>query len=709
MKKQNRNASTGSYKSSCKINTHTNDLPNLKKYPQNDYIITTSYNDDINYYYYNENTNNTNELNNNNNNISNTNPPSSYVERLELKIQEQAKRLHELTKYKCLCEKRLLQLNPNETLPLTENTITQHKNNNNNNVCTLQYPADNKEQKYSELKHKNKELETEKNKVIELLRQETLNNEEQRNLIAILQQTIDNDLLKNTTINQYITHDNVIDFIKLKNESENYRKQLVLSQALITSLKAEIDNLHHLNNNNNSCKPNEQPINNNNNDILLEDNLKLKTKITSQKEIISSLSKENTHLKALIEEAETKINQNYNLNSETARKVISLENENTTHKQIINEYETKFDYFNEYISNIKCSLSKTQNITQQYITMYNKMANDDLNSLLTKTFSDNILNLVSKSNQLPNIEKYSLDVNDIKLHNIIITLLNIVNNEFICLYEKLFESNDYSKESTRAIHDLESKVKLHKKDKENLNELKHQVDSLIKDNTTLQHVVDDMKSKNTKLQMNVEGLRNEKQQLIQLMQVVMKVVRREEKYKGIVLLYQEGIAVCDSVMTLRNEQLNVKMKIDMLMNSKGCVGEDGNCELGKMVEKEKNTLVQLYSELDGKVNEKEKRMNDIKNEIENSNVNTIKVDKEGYSNQIYNDNSNSNYDANLTDYDFEEQHHKINNAILNYNYYNNGMFNNNINYSPPISMNNTTLTTNGNPLNQLSYNLKHKN
>ena len=709
MKKQNRNASTGSYKSSCKINTHTNDLPNLKKYPQNDYIITTSYNDDINYYY-NENTNNTNELNNNNNNnISNTNPPSSYVERLELKIQEQAKRLHELTKYKCLCEKRLLQLNPNETLPLTENIITQHKKKNNNNVCTLQYSADNKEQKYSELKHKNKELETEKNKVIELLRQETLNNEEQRNLIAILQQTIDNDLLKNTTINQYITHDNVIDFIKLKNESENYRKQLVLSQALITSLKAEIDNLHHLNNNNSSCKPNEQPINNNNNDILLEDNLKLKTKITSQKEIISSLSKENTHLKALIEEAETKINQNYNLNSETARKVISLENENTTHKQIINEYETKFDYFNEYISNIKCSLSKTQNITQQYITMYNKMANDDLNSLLTKTFSDNILNLVSKSNQLPNIEKYSLDVNDIKLHNIIITLLNIVNNEFICLYEKLFESNDYSKESTRAIHDLESKVKLHKKDKENLNELKCQVDSLIKDNTTLQHVVDDMKSKNTKLQMNVEGLRNEKQQLIQLMQVVMKVVKREEKYKGIVLLYQEGISVCDSVMTLRNEQLNVKMKIDMLMNSKGCVGEDGNCELGKMVEKEKNTLVQLYSELDGKVNEKEKRMSDIKNEIENSNVNTIKVDKEGYSNQIYNDNSNSNYDANLTDYDFEEQHHKINNAILNYNYYNNGMFNNNINYSPPISMNNTTLTTNGNPLNQLSYNLKHKN
>ena len=729
MKKQNRTASTGSHKAiNINNNTHnnTNVLPNLKKYPQSEYILTTSYNDDVHYYYYNEHTNNTNEHNNN------VNPPSSYVERLELKIQEQAKRLHELMKYKCLCEKRLLQFNPNESLPLTESIISQHKKKNNNNIasvlqynelydkyntllndynlllssfndnceCSLNKPAENKDQTYTELKHKNKELENEKNKVIELLRQETLNNEEQKNLIAILQQTIDNDLIKTNTINQYITHDNVIDFIKLKNESENYRKQLVLSQALINSLKAEIDNLHR-----NNTKPKEQQPIPKDNDVLLEDNLKLKTKITSQKEIISSLSKENSHLKSLIEEAETKITQNYNLNSETTRKVISLENDNANHKQTINEYELKFDYFNEYISNIKHSLSKTQKIIQQYITMYNKMANDDLNSLLTKTFSDNILTLLTKSNQLSNIEKYSLDINDIQLHNVIITLVNIVNNEFMCLYEKLFESNDYSKESAKTILDLESKVKLHKKDNESISELKCQVDSLVKENATLQQVIDDSKNKNIKvnddnmkLQMNVEGLRNAKNQLIHLTQVVMRIIRKEDKYNGMVLLYQEAVSICESIMKLRNEQSNVKLKIDGLMNSKGCVSKDDNYELEKMVEKEKNTLVQLYNELDVKIKEKEKRISDIKNEMKS------KVDvthREEYSKQTYIEHNNNNtYDANLTDYDFEEQHNKINNVI---NYYNNGMFD-----SQPISMNNTTLTTNGNPLNQMTYNLLHK-
>ena len=58
-----------------------------------------------------------------NTNEQNTITPTSYIERLEHKIQEQAKRLNDLTKYKCLCEKRLLQLNPEEQIPITEQSI----------------------------------------------------------------------------------------------------------------------------------------------------------------------------------------------------------------------------------------------------------------------------------------------------------------------------------------------------------------------------------------------------------------------------------------------------------------------------------------------------------------------------------------------------------------------------------------------------------
>ena len=50
-------------------------------------------------------------------------PPNSYVERLEQKIQEQAKRLSDLTNYKYLCEKRIVQLNPNENFPITEQNL----------------------------------------------------------------------------------------------------------------------------------------------------------------------------------------------------------------------------------------------------------------------------------------------------------------------------------------------------------------------------------------------------------------------------------------------------------------------------------------------------------------------------------------------------------------------------------------------------------
>ena len=362
----------------------------LQKSPTNEFLTNSSnqnINDNIDDMLY-QNEGSSSKLNTNE---QNTITPTSYIERLEHKIQEQAKRLNDLTKYKCLCEKRLLQSNPEEQIPITEqsiknasqdkknsktkynelydkytkllkdfnalvssgkadvsvlnNTPVHHNNNDVSNISDDNVNSNYKEEdgitekKYKKLKHKNKELEEEKNKIIELLRQETLNNEEQKNLIAILQQTIDNDLIKNETINQYLTHDNVIGFAKLKNEVENYRRQLVLSQALVNSLKAEIDHLNRTNkkqfntvetteeNNNNIIGNNNTITNTNENDHLLEENIKLKTKITSQTQIINNLSKENSDLKTLINEAENKINQNYNINSETSRRVINLEND----------------------------------------------------------------------------------------------------------------------------------------------------------------------------------------------------------------------------------------------------------------------------------------------------------------------------------------------------------------------------------------------
>ena len=195
----------------------------------------------------------------------------TYIEQLETKIQEQAKRLNDLYKYKILCEKRIKDLNPNEEFPVSEESIKNQskkssvKDENENKYDELlekhkklqknynelkeinseQTDRSNKSnvsiEKYKLLKEKYKQLKNENDKIINLLQQETNATEEQKNIISMLQQTIDSELLKNGTINQYITPENLIDFIKLKNEADEYRKELVLSQAMVNSLKYEIE------------------------------------------------------------------------------------------------------------------------------------------------------------------------------------------------------------------------------------------------------------------------------------------------------------------------------------------------------------------------------------------------------------------------------------------------------------------------------------
>ena len=98
---------------------------------------------------YNNITGRTNSLNKNTNNNNNDNS-KSYIEQLEAKIQEQAKRLNDLYKYKILCEKRIKDLNPNEEFPVSEESIK--------NESKKSSVKDENENKYDELLEKHKKL-----------------------------------------------------------------------------------------------------------------------------------------------------------------------------------------------------------------------------------------------------------------------------------------------------------------------------------------------------------------------------------------------------------------------------------------------------------------------------------------------------------------------------------------------------------------------
>ena len=72
----------------------------------------------------------------------------------------------------------------------------------------------------------------------------------------------------------YLTVENIIDFTQLKSEAEQYRKELVLSQALVNSLKSEIEILNkekkenNYNPENNQLNNNINSLNNNSDHIL---------------------------------------------------------------------------------------------------------------------------------------------------------------------------------------------------------------------------------------------------------------------------------------------------------------------------------------------------------------------------------------------------------------------------------------------------------
>ena len=566
------------------------------------------------------------------NNYPNMNLKQSYIEQLELKIQDQARRLNELYKYKLLCEKRIRELNPNEIIPLTEESIKSNskkssiKDESENNKYDELYEKykklkknfkDFKEnsaqsersndsniniEKYKLLKEKYKKLKNENEEITDLLNQETKATEEQKNIISLLQQTIDSELFKNGTINQYISPENIIDFVKLKNEADEYRKELVLSQAMVNSLKYEIEQLnkekkennesrknsiesnniendsninnHRLNSNiddyyykknfkgrSNSQnkfnidnirkninsidfsdnKSNDDNYNNdnyferNNKKNYLNENLNLKTNINKQNQTISGLLKEKSELKKLISELMYKINESLSLNNDAKDKIKSLELEIALKKNELSQFEDKFTYFNDYISNLKISLSDLQNYLKNYITILNKMANEDLNSLLTKSFSDNILILKNKISNIPSIQKYNLEYDkDSKLIKLVIDTLTIVNSEFVNIYEKVFESNGYCKESTQKLEQLQNEINNRNLNLENQkkdinfinNQLNEQIqeniivksnnDNLIKDNSFLIF-------ENSQLKRDIDFLNHFNNKNIDLMNIICKI------------------------------------------------------------------------------------------------------------------------------------------------------------------------------------------
>ena len=348
---------------------------------------------------------------------------------------------------------------------LIKNQISYEKIDQENNEGSLYQNDEEKEEnnyellitKYNELEEENKNLngEIKKNELII---------EEQDRVISLLRSSIENDFFKNNDIIKYITTENIVDFIQLKNENEQYKKELVLSQALVNSLQAE--NLRLNQNKEENKEENSDLINIETDDFLSNSENKLyelNSENNKENEVIRELNQENNILKKLIQEATVKLNNL--LSNEKTTKILYDDNNILNFQlqeknEIINKYEEKLTFFNGYISDIKSSFNKARNYIINSINSYNKIANEDLNSLLSNSFSQNMMKLSMQISNMDEIEQYNLETRpELDLHNIFYELLSSISDEFIILYEKVFQTNNYYKEANNKANVLEQQLR----------------------------------------------------------------------------------------------------------------------------------------------------------------------------------------------------------------------------------------------------------
>ena len=680
----------------------------------------------------------------------------SYLDKLQLKIEEQEKIINDLNNYKYLCEKRIKQLNPNEILPITSNSLknrnnmVQQNNNDNNsynqNINKKYELLNNKFEKllndyneivtnnnihdtssntinignnsdrYKIIKEKYKKIKAENKKIIELLKEETKACEMQKNVIDVLQQAINSDICKNSNLKDYITVENIVDFTQLKMEAEQYRKELVLSQALVNSLKSEIEllnkekkennffsnNNQNLNNNIGNSNYNYNEVNNNNEDhnLIMSENLSLKSTLNSQAQLIKELMEENQNLKKLVDEATIKLNDCISNKNENNLNSEKLNHELNSVKNEIKQYEDKFTYFNEYITTIKSIFMKFQESLPKFINIYNKLANEDLNSLLSNSFSQAIIKLNNRINQLNKIEKFNLETNiESDLTNIIMELLHIVNNEFISVYEKVFQTNCYYKESNTKVDELLLKLKenevtnennlkkindmndLLNNEKNNMLECKNKSEEL-KINLIISQIEKD--NLNKKLEFYID----DKNIIINCYYIIIKALSIYNE--NLAQLIRETINIIETKSKLFNEKEIImeqltKNKIKDLNRNKIY---QNNPEVNKMVTQEQITLQNLINEFDNKIKETEEQLTNNRQKINQSVLELQNKPILPKNNNGINDEYNYNYyiktnenNGNNTNLENRYTPNRNKNLEMNFNYNNNNKNGKNITYA----------------------------
>ena len=421
----------------------------------------------------------------------------------------------------------------------------------------------NEKKQYSILFAKYKRLQDKNKKLNEEIKKDELIIEEQKSYILLLKASIENDFFKNNDIKKYITTENIIDFIKLQSEKEQYKKELVLSQALVNSLQAENMRLTQ------SREDNSDFINLETEDFLSNSENKISNtnmNTSRQGDVINELNKENNILKKLVQEATIKLN-NLLINEKNEKILIDKNNvlsyQINEKNDIINNFEEKISFFNNYITSVKNSFNQIKNYLINNINSYNKIANEDLNSLLSNTFSQNIMKLSMQLSNTDDIEEYNLDIGpEIDLHNILSEFFSCIKDEFFILYEKVFQTNNYYKELNEKNNELENQLRELSNNIMENNEVVKLKDDYVKTIIKLNLELSEKECDNYNLKDNINYLKNDINDMIYMISLLINAIINTNEKNLINYLnnYLKNIREKNSIITEKEETIKNMMK-----------------------------------------------------------------------------------------------------------------------------------------------------
>lgn len=328
-------------------------------------------------------------------------------------------------------------------------------------------------------------LTEEKNSLMESFKNEMICNEEQRNYIQILKETIESNLYKSGFANliqsskQYQFYDNnsladfFIDFNRFKSESDKYRKELNLANNVINDNKQEIK----------SIKKDLED--------LAAENLLLKQKVKEGKEAQLEINNEKERNEKNIQNLTTSIN--------------SLRTQNQILKEQIQEYQSMKAIHEKQIQSTYNQIDNMNNALTKYRSLentYNRLSSD---------YEQLKFGIISTEKEKASLEvELSNQKNESVRLTSIIRNLQVENQNCSTSLHELQLRYDELKAEKSALEKLNETFRFRKKELEESNE---KITILLQKNNELNAIRDDNEKIVREYIRNISALKLENDQL----------------------------------------------------------------------------------------------------------------------------------------------------------------------------------------------------